>query len=97
MLERQRDLGRVEARALFRELLRLAEVVEQLAARAVVQHEVQLVALEGGAAAGLTVWKANFNPTMKGWSMRPRTLRSVLVCSIWFFFLITDLFSTFIA
>ena len=45
VLQREGDFRGVEARALLAELARLAEVVEQLAAGTVVQHEVQLVLL----------------------------------------------------
>lgn len=43
VLEGQRDLRRVEAGAGLGELAQLAQVEEQLAARAVVEHEEQLV------------------------------------------------------
>lgn len=45
ILQRQRDLRRVVARPVLRELLRLAQMVEQLASGTVVQHEIQLIAL----------------------------------------------------
>lgn len=47
ILQRQRDLRGVEASSVLRELLGLAEVVEQLAAGTIVQHEVEFLALEG--------------------------------------------------
>lgn len=48
VLQRQRDFRRVEASTLLGELLRLAQVVEELAAGTVVENEVELVAgLEG--------------------------------------------------
>ena len=62
VLQRQRDLRRVEARTFFAELLGATEMIEQLAAGTVVQHEVQLVLLRMRARRGTDGLEGELHP-----------------------------------